>query len=162
MFKQTVFERCEPAVPKFMHYLLAGVMWLGVGIMLSNYAVQWLVMAENEPVWIYSISGMIAALVIYLFGFSKIAKKNVERILPKNDKFCVFGFISWKSYLTIGFMISLGILLRMSPIPKHYLAVLYSGLGGGLGLSSFVYFGELVKHFRDDEIPVEEEIKTLE
>ena len=93
----------------------------------------------------------IVGFIIYYFGFSRIAKKNVKRIVEKRHKFCVFAFISWKSYLTILVMVAMGIGLRMSPLPKHYLAVLYIGLGIGLGLSSFVYFGKTILHFREKE-----------
>ncbi len=40
-------------------------------------------------------------------------------------------------------MITGGVLLRHSAIPKPYLAILYAAIGGGLFLSSFVYYGQL-------------------
>jgi hypothetical protein len=41
-------------------------------------------------------------------------------------------------------MISLGIFLReYSPIPKPVLAILYLAIGGGLFLSSFLYYKHL-------------------
>jgi len=61
----------------------------------------------------------------------------------------LISFISWKSYLIIIIMVTLGVLLRHSEIPKHYLAILYTGIGLALILSSVrymrVFFRELRK-----------------
>ena len=54
-------------------------------------------------------------------------------------KKCLFAFIPWKSYITIGIMITMGILLRHSMIPKKDLAILYIGIGLALFLSSIKY-----------------------
>ncbi|MHA1466056.1 MAG: hypothetical protein ACTSQ2_13290, partial [Candidatus Heimdallarchaeaceae archaeon] len=107
-------------------------MWIGVGAMLIIFASEWLHDATNQPLWLIILmilTGLLPAFLIYFFGFSKIVKKNIKRIILKPEKFCIFGFISWSSYLIILFMVTLGILLRNSPIPKHFLAALYIGIG---------------------------------
>jgi len=98
--------------------------------------------------WIYWIPGLILALIIYQFGFSNLAKKNSRRIqnIPV-EKPCIFDFQEWHSYPLVLFMIGLGITLRnFSPIPKPLLGIMYIGIGGGLGLSSLVYYLALWKH----------------
>ena len=50
----------------------------------------------------------------------------------------------WKSYILIITMILAGYLLRHSPIPKLYLAVLYTGIGTALILSSVRYLRYLL------------------
>jgi hypothetical protein len=62
------------------------------------------------------------------------------------DGRCVFSFFSWKSYVLIAMMITLGRLCRHSAIPKPYLAVVYITMGLALILSSFTY----IKVFRDE------------
>jgi len=57
---------------------------------------------------------------------------------------CIFSFIPWKSYILIIIMIAIGFLLRHSPIPKLYLAVLYTGIGTALILSSVRYLRYLI------------------
>jgi len=47
--------------------------------------------------------------------------------------------------LIIGLMITLGIILRNSAIPKQYLAIIYTTIGGAIFLSSFHYHGLLWK-----------------
>ncbi|MFH1635340.1 MAG: hypothetical protein ABIG63_15215 [Chloroflexota bacterium] len=46
-------------------------------------------------------------------------------------------------------MTALGIALHPSPTPKHLLAGLYIGIGGGLFLSSLFYYGVLVSGPQD-------------
>jgi len=141
-------NKYEPSVSHTWHYSIAGLMWMGVGIMLTVYAAQWLAAVDKELIWfiiVPSFIGIIAAFLIYYFGFSKLVEKNIKRIEKKSEKFCVFGFISWQSYIIIAIMITMGIFLKRSPIPKPYLAPLYLGLGGGLGFSSIGYFVKIYK-----------------
>ena len=58
-------------------------------------------------------------------------------------------------------MVSLGILLRNSPIPKHFLAAVYIGIGGGLIFSSSGYFIKIYKEIKDrkEDEEVEEQEK---
>jgi hypothetical protein len=48
--------------------------------------------------------------------------------------------MSGKSYLIVIIMISMGIALRHSSIPKRYLSILYNGIGLALFLSGIRYF----------------------
>ena len=120
--------------------LLAGLMWCGVGIMLIRYAVSWLsIYSGRKEVFFYG-AGFIAAMPIHHFGFLKIADKNLNRILPLTGKNSLFTFMTWKSYLIVLIMVSMGIALRHSSIPKLYLSVLYNGIGLALFLSGIRYF----------------------
>ncbi|MHA1347286.1 MAG: hypothetical protein ACTSU7_09005 [Candidatus Heimdallarchaeaceae archaeon] len=132
-------------------------MWIGVGAMLIVFASEWLHDASDQPLWLIILmifTGLVLAFLIYFFGFSKIVKKNIKRIVSKPEKFCIFGFISWSSYLIIIVMVALVILLRSSPIPKHYLAALYIGIGGGLIFSSSGY---IIKIYRSIKVKKTEE-----
>lgn len=121
---------------------IAGVMWSGVGVMLTMMAVRWL-SAYPGHAWLFAVTGITAALVIHHFGFLKVVDKNLGRISRLSPKPCAFSFISWKSYLLIIVMMSMGIALRHSPIPRQYLSVLYLGIGMALVLSSIRYFRNL-------------------
>jgi hypothetical protein len=56
-------------------------------------------------------------------GFRKLARKNLARIQQLNDRACLFSFLAWKSYAIVAVMITGGVLLRHSAIPKPYLAI---------------------------------------
>ena len=124
-------------------FLIAGIMWCGVGIMLSSMAYGWLTAYEGHA-WIFAALGIIAALIIHNFGFLRIVDRNLGRISKLPDRPCAFSFISWKSYLIILIMVAMGITLRHSSIPKQYLSVIYIGIGLALFLSSIRYFRNLI------------------
>jgi hypothetical protein len=86
------------------------------------------------------ISGTVLALLFAKLKFKKIADKNINRIKAKGDKSCAFSFMSWQTYIIVAFMMTIGIILRHSSLPKEYLSILYIGIGGALFLSSFGYF----------------------
>jgi hypothetical protein len=136
-------ERYKPALPRKMLLLLAGAMWFGVGIMLSAMAYGWLSAYEGQA-WLFAVPGFVAALMIHHFGFLRIVDKNLGRISQLPEQPCAFSFISWKSYFIILVMVTMGITLRHSPVPKQYLSVIYLGIGIGLLLSSIRYFRNLL------------------
>ena len=107
--------------------------------MLSVMAFRWLA-GYSGNVWIFAVSGVAFALIMRRFSFLKVAGKNLDRIAELPTRPCIFSFISWRSWLLVAFMISLGITLRHSPMPKEYLAVIYMGIGLGLLLSGIRYF----------------------
>ena len=134
------FKRIKPTVPKCLLIALAGLMWSTVGAMLCSMAYYWLKVVDWLTAFPFGLFGIILSLVVYRFGFSGIARKNIDRICLLPEKGCIFAFQAWKSYLIIVVMITLGIILRHSPIPKHYLAIVYTTVGGALLLSSLHYY----------------------
>jgi len=136
-------EKYKPKVPRKALFLIAGIMWCGVGIMLASMAYGWL-SAYGSNAWIFAAAGITAALIIHHFGFLRIVDKNLGRISKLPARPCAFSFISWKSYFIILIMVAMGITLRHSPIPKQYLSVIYIGIGLALFLSSIRYFRNLV------------------
>ncbi len=134
------FKRIKPTVPKCLLIALAGLMWSTVGVMLCSMAYYWLKGLGWLTAFPFGLFGIILSLAAYRFGFSGIARKNIDRICLLPEKGCIFAFQAWKSYLIIAFMIALGIILRHSPIPKHYLAIVYTTIGGALLLSSLHYY----------------------
>jgi hypothetical protein len=129
----------------------AGLIWSAVGIMLCRLAYQWLLSVSNLWEFIDAIGGLTFSVAIYYFGFSKIAKKNIQRLNLYPDKACFFAFQAWRSYLVIVIMILMGVFLRHSPVPKYYLAILYIAIGGALFLSSFHYYAWIWRIGKDQQ-----------
>jgi hypothetical protein len=124
--------------------LFAGVVWIAVGAMLLTWAVGWL--RAGHPLHPYLLGGLgaCAALCIHHFGFLRVVDRNLDRILPMQGRRCAFAFMSWKSYLMVVLMMTVGFALRHSAIPKPVLAVLYIGIGLALVLSSIRYLRVLL------------------
>lgn len=133
-------EKFNPAVDKKILVLLAGLMWCGVGVMLISFAVSWLTIYNGPGKLVFYLIGFLAAMPIHHFGFLRIADKNLNRLLPLTEKKCLFSFMSWRSYIIVLIMVSMGIALRHSSIPKQYLSILYNGIGLALFLSGIRYF----------------------
>ncbi|MCD6392724.1 MAG: hypothetical protein J7M40_04370 [Planctomycetes bacterium] len=138
----------KPAVPKSVLLFLAGFAWFCVGTMLLVLAYLWLSDAHGALGFMYFGFGFAAALLIHHFGFQKIADKNINRILPMPDRQCVFSFFTWKSYIIIIVMVTMGRLFRRSAIPKSYLAILYIAIGLALILSSLKYIRVFINEIK--------------
>jgi len=135
--------RWKPAVSKYWLIAMAGMMWSAVGIMLCRQSYLWLAAVPGHLAVPLGSIGVIFAVIAYWFGFSGIALKNTDRLCLLADKSCIFAFQAWRSYLIIIFMITLGLTLRHSPVPKHFLAVIYIAIGGALFLASFQFYRRL-------------------
>jgi hypothetical protein len=138
-------QKLNPAVDKKILVMLAGLMWCGVGVMLITFAQKWLSAYNGAGAWIFYLCGFLAAMPIHHFGFLKLADKNLNRLLPFTEKKCVFSFMTWRSYFIVLIMVSLGVTLRHSSIPKQYLSILYNGIGLALFLSGIRYLRFFVK-----------------
>jgi hypothetical protein len=147
--KQVKMERWKPGVPKSILLLIAGLIWIGIGVMLDYISFSWLRAVDPGNAVLALVFGFLSALIIHHFGFLRIVDKNLGRILPMRGKQCVFSFMPWKSYIVIIIMVCIGVFLRNSSIPKVYLSVLYCGIGTALILSSIRYLRYLIFTIRN-------------
>ena len=138
-----LLKKFNPAVSKAWLLALAGSMWAGVGVMLCAYAYGWLTAPFTQGALIYAGLGLLIAVAANRWGFTHLAVKNIRRIQGFRRKVCLFAFQAWKGYAIIIGMILLGLILRHSPLPKPYLAVVYLAIGGALLQASLNYFARL-------------------
>jgi len=140
--------RLNPVVPRHWLLILAGIMWTGVGVLLSSLAVSWWAEMFSITSILLGILGVGISIFANQFQFRSLARKNIDRILSLNEKACAFSFQAWKGYLIIAVMMTAGILLRSSSIPKPYLAVVYAAIGGALLQASFNYYRQFLQTVR--------------
>lgn len=136
-------------VKKRWLYLAAGSMWSSVGFVLASHAYRWMKPLPGKTIILFTLPGLLLASIIYAFGFSHLAKDNIQRIsrLPR-ERHSFFRFQRWTSYPVVAITVSLGIYLRKySPIPKPFLGSMYIGIGGGLFSSSIHYYAHLWKKY---------------
>ena len=143
-----IAARMKPEVPKCWLFAVCGVMWSGVGLMMCVTGARWLASQGIVRAGTFELAGITVALIAFRLLFGSIARKNIQRLRRLPQKGCFFAFQAWKSYLIIAFMIALGVSLRHSPVPKTMLSVVYTGIGGALGLSSGLYYRYLTRLFR--------------
>ncbi len=133
------FKKYDPAVDKRFLIALSGIIWSIVGIILCILAINWLSQTTAKNATWPGIAGLILSLLIHHFVFLKLVDRNIERIISKKGKVCIFAFQPWRSYFIILIMVGMGMVMRNSPLPKSYLSIIYIGFGGAMLLSSFRY-----------------------
>lgn len=131
-------NQLKPIVSRPWLFMLAGLMWTGVGLMLLWRAVGWLV-ADPHTMLIAATSTGIA-LFSYRFMFTHTARKNILRLSALPERVSLFAFNSRQGYAIIGLMIALGVTLRHSAIDRGILAVVYTAMGGALLLASLHFY----------------------
>ncbi|HPH96679.1 MAG TPA: hypothetical protein PKW33_17625 [Anaerolineaceae bacterium] len=147
MIQNQWLQKFNPSVSKYLLLALAGLMWSTVGLLLGSMAFTWLTQPVPDGAIILAGLGMVMALAANRFQFSSLARKNINRILAYPSKACLFAFQAWKGYAIIAVMMTGGMWLRNSLIPKPYLAVVYLAIGGALLLASFNYYARLATQF---------------
>ena len=140
---QRFVARFNPVVPRNWLLVLAGLMWSAVGILLCSYAVTWVTHPATVIALALGLLGLGISVAINRWGFSKLADKNIDRILAYDERACAFAFQAWKGYLIIVIMMTGGILLRHSFIPRPYLAVVYAAIGAALLQASINYYARV-------------------
>ena len=140
-------QKLKPGVPRRWLLILAALAWTFAGGMLLwkgiNYGQATAGLAWKVPV------GTGLGIVFYLLVFRKLSAKHSRRILElEADRPCMFSFFSWRSYLMMGIMITMGISLkRAGIIPLELLPLVYFGMGIPLLLSSLVFFRRFFTYF---------------
>jgi hypothetical protein len=120
------------------------LMWSVVGILLCRLAISWYIKLGFTKHIIWFFLSIPLGLAIHFLGFSRLARVNLSRIQNLAPKPRVISFMEWWNYPLVIFMILLGIWMRHSAIPKQYLGILYFGIGGGLFLSSLIYYRSII------------------
>ena len=134
-----------PAAKRSVLVFLAGLVWSIVGLALIIVAAGWLKGRGMEIIPEIAI-GIVGGVIVFYFGFSKLAKKNLARIYeqaPGKDKVCLFAFQNTRSYFIVAIMILMGYTLRHSGLPRICLSPIYLTIGLGLFLAGGQYFARL-------------------
>ena len=138
--KSFIISKLNPAVPRYYLFGLAGAFWTFAGLVLCARAILWLNVFPLSIEIALETTSIAVAIIGYLFLFFKVVQKNIDRIgqLPENA--CVFAFTDWQGYVMIALMITVGITLRNTSIPKYFLAVPYTAMGTILLIGSAKFF----------------------
>lgn len=133
------WRQYTPAVRRRWLFATSGTLWTAVGLLLCSLGARWLAPVHGRAAIPLGAAGLLLAVLAYRFMFLNIARKNIARIEQRPDVTCFFAFQPWRSYGLMVVMMTLGIAVRHSEVPKCYLAPLYTAIGGGLFLASLSY-----------------------
>ncbi len=126
-----------PIVPRKWLFAVSGILWSGVGLVMCLRAYFWSAAFSPARFLTFESVGLCMALGGFRYGFAKITRRNIERIIGLPEQSSIFAFTAVQGYFMIIVMISTGIVLRSSPIPKDYLSVPYNAMGGSLLIGGF-------------------------
>ena len=139
-----MWNKLNPAIPRYWLFGIAGLVWTAAGLLLCARAIIWLHPFPLSTEISLELMGVAIAGLAYFYVFATIVQKNLNRIGRLPDHACAFAFTAWKGYLMIGFMVTVGITLRNSPVPKHLLSVPYTAMGVVLMIGSVRFYQRFV------------------
>jgi hypothetical protein len=113
--------------------------------MLMVLAARWIAASGALRGSAAGLSGAGTAVLAGRSLFLRIARRNIERILARPEWACVFSFQAFRSWLLVGVMVTLGMLLRHSHLHRAVLAYVYLSIGGALFLASLPYYRLLAR-----------------
>lgn len=136
-------DKYTPRVPKNHLLLIAGLAWGFAGVKILSTGIADMTVHWFRP-WVNIVIVLIIFAMFYTFVFTKIIKKHLQRIKEsEKPTMCIFAFFNVKGYLTMLFMIALGVSLRKTNwLPPLYLGTFYTGLGLALGTAAICFFRE--------------------
>jgi hypothetical protein len=125
---------------------LAGIVWAIAGGILAYRGMNFIDETALHPVVLFLV-GASGGVLFFVFLFKKISARHILRILGITyERPCLFSFLSWKSYLVMTLMITLGVLVRSASwIPREELGTAYIMMAVPLLTSSFRFFKTGVK-----------------
>ena len=141
---ESALHKFKPAIPRRALLVIAGLVWTAVGFVLCGRAVGWAFAAPPVEGFSLLIAGVPIAAAGYRFGFSKIVRRNTQRIHALPERPCLFAFTPLHGYFMIALMVTMGITLRNSSLNKVYLILPYVAMGGVLLIGSFGFYKEFL------------------
>ena len=136
----SLFGKAKPAVPRYFLFAIAGVLWTFAGALLCLRAAFWLDAFPVVTAGALELISLLLAIAGYLFFFFKVVQRSIERIGRLPDRPCLFAFTAWHGYIMIAVMMTLGITLRNTSIPKYFLSIPYTAMGGILLIGSLRFY----------------------
>jgi len=124
-----------------IHLLIAASLWFLIGLLLL---VKALIFSSNSINFLFFSLGLAFSLLFFARIFLKLVSKNILRLQENNYK-CIFAFQSFKSYLIVLLMITLGIIINHFKIMGNSIIFIYSAVGCSLIIGSLKYFITLRK-----------------
>ena len=119
--------------------LLAGLVWITAGANVLRVGIEaWRSGGLSWPFG--AAAAAVVFLLFYQFVFRRLYFRHASRIESREGRNCPFSFFDVKSWITMIFMISLGITIRsFHLLPETFISVFYTGLSIALILTGVLF-----------------------
>lgn len=122
---------------------LAGVLWLMAATMLGTRGALWL--AGSRWALAFALVAVVLGIVKARYLLDRVARSAAARIRDRGPGAPVAGFLSVRSWVIVGAMMTLGYALRLLGTPHLVLGLLYTAITTALVVASRVYWCALAK-----------------
>ncbi len=123
-------------VPRIWILGLSSVLWGIPAYLLLRRSLLWMQSADSAVLGMF-IPVLVASVAVgYLLWFRKIVARNLQRLRSLPPLVAVWDVVSPRGYAVILVMVTMGLVLRSSDIPRILLAGPYALMGGLLLLGS--------------------------
>ena len=123
--------------------LTARSLWLLPGFNILRIGIEaWIAVLPSSGAGKIVLLMLLCALILtgFFFMFRKIVRKNTKRILGYRERTFFLKFLDARGWLTMAFMMTLGIVLRSSGLlPDEFFAFFYTGLGTSLSIAGILF-----------------------
>lgn len=126
-------SRFKPGVSPRTHLFCAAALWTVIGLFLLYRGIIHL---NRDNFLLLTVLGIILGSLKSYLVLNKAAVRGVERIRRFGDNTCIGAVYSWRTWLLVLAMMLLGVIIRMSPVPPWFVAVVCIAIGWALLFSS--------------------------
>ncbi|NNK96418.1 MAG: hypothetical protein HKP41_18880 [Desulfobacterales bacterium] len=125
--------RFKPGVDRRVHVFCAAGLWTAIGLILIMRGILLLQAADYLSL---GLVGILFGTIKSLLVLDRSARQGIDRIRRFADNTCIGAVYSWKTWLLVFAMLSLGFILRaIKPSPLLF-GPLVIAIGWGLIFSS--------------------------
>lgn len=135
-----LLQLLKPAAPAWTHYLLAALLWTGVGSFLLYRGLTAALTLHATVLALVSVGAGLIGVAKGLMVMRPAAVRGAARIAVRGDGKCVMGFISWKTWLVVLGMAAFGKYLRSLALPGWLLGLILGGVGTALLIGAATYW----------------------
>ena len=132
------WERLKPAAPIRVHLFLAAALWTLPGIALFVFGLRWALLGTSPWTFPLIVVALIAGYLKARLIMVRAADRTVQRIHERGDGRCLGGFLSWKSWLLVAVMATMGRYFRSGVLPLPVAGIIYTFVGTALLTASLV------------------------
>lgn len=123
----------KPGVSPRTHLLCAALLWTIIGLYLTQRGIGYLI---QDDLLLLVVAALLLGTLKSRYVLDMSAKRGVERIKQFADNTCIGAVYSWKTWLLVGAMMLLGLLVRGSSIPAYIIGTVCVAIGWALIRSS--------------------------
>ena len=126
-------RKLKPGVARKVHVLSAALLWTAIGGLLLYRGISYLL--PSGEFWLGGV-GVAAGTIKSLLILGRSALKGLERIKKFSNNTCIGAVYSWKTWLVVLAMITMGMMMRKASLPEPLIGTVCIAIGWALVFSS--------------------------